>query len=407
MKRIPGLFLLILLAMPTFAQPSPADLVPQRLYVQAADLGSEAGALTTLVEYLRLELIGRTRTTPAQQASDAEVMVSVASRQQGASHTVSIRAVNINNQGITASHEYTANSLDIGQNLEQLRAAAAKINLAFPPLPPRIVEVVTERVITETQTLTVTRGTKLTLRAAPGTIIAQSGKPNLAVPEEGFLEYELAAQTTFRYTASFPGYFPLERNLFIETEDLEDNIVLEPLRRLEISGTLRYLSLVPSIGVHWFFKPGQHYLGISLENSFLHPVRVINDGVDYLDLQIQLGTRLGKPASRFRLGGSLALAGRVDVGEGYLRFSDWAAFSVLLTADLELRLTPRWAILTGIPVRLHTVNAQYGNSENTVWFETYDTGTIPFMYDMPAGVYLSPDWFLAAPEFILGLRFEL
>lgn len=393
-----------------------AELVPQTIAVQLdADISQDYLAdLEQLSAFLRLELIHVTRTTPAAADSIPDVLVKLAAGKTdtGIQLTIRTAAPAQTSNGLQWSHQTT--SLEPGFCLEFLRETARLIDAAFPPQPPKIIEVVTERIVQETETVTIVRGTRLVLLATPGTRIQPEGQPRQEVSENGRLEFELSANTTFSFTATRSGYHPLERTLFIGSEDIEDTVELEDLPRLEIVGTLRHLNLVPAIGLNWFWVPGYAWLGGMLETSFLSPDYFQGSNNDfskrlsYAELQVLTGIRLGAVDAKLRFALSAGVAGRLEIGELLIRPADWAAFSTFAGIETSYRLTSRISLYTGSQMRLLLFSDPYGLMADYQYqlFDVMDT-QLPLMTDLPPGWKVGDQWFLQLPELLVGLRIEL
>ncbi|MBU0935668.1 MAG: hypothetical protein KKI09_04480 [Spirochaetes bacterium] len=417
MKTIPLLLATLLILCGTLlpAQDA-AELVPQTVAVQL-DANSDTQYLADmeqLAAFLRLELIHLTRTTPAAVASAADVLVSLAASGSTEGFMLTIRAASPTETHDGKQWSHQSASLEPGAVLDFLRETARRIDSAFPPQPPKIIEVVTERIVQETETVTIVRGTRLVLLAAPGMRIQPDGQARQEVPESGRLEFELSANTTFSFSASRSGYHPLQKTLFVGSEDFEETIELETLPRLEIVGTLRHLNIVPAIGANWYWVPGYAWLGGMLETSLLSWDYFEGKNEDpskrlrYAELQLHTGLRLGAVDAKLRFALNAGIAGRLEIAEQLVRPADWAAFSSFAGIEASYRLTRSISLYTGSQLRLLLYNDPYGLMDD-YQYQLFDQveNALPLMTDLPPGWKVGEKWFLQLPEVLVGLRIEL
>ncbi|HAP44474.1 MAG: hypothetical protein A2087_13755 [Spirochaetes bacterium GWD1_61_31] len=386
-----------------------ANLVPQSFYVTVSEDSAEREALAILAEYLKLAIISHSRTTPAATLEAAEVQVFLSAEARGGNQVLRVLVFQEGNPTARLDRTAAVNGLEAGGNLDFLAELAKALDRSFPPQPPRVVEVVTERVVEETEVVTIVRGVVLSIDAPPGTRLTSRGQPDQIAVADQTQSYELPANSTFTFTASRHGYMPVEHTVFVGNQDLAETVTLEALPTLELVPTLHYLNLVPGIGLNWYFWPGYAYAGASLESSFLALVPIVDDSgfltIHYLELEIRGGLHFGSPADWLRFGLQLAAAGRLEIGNGRIGLADWGAFSVAGAPEVEVRLGPGWSLFLAAKTRLLLVSSPYGNT----WDPTGTTPLlIPFLSDSgDLGFWLSPIWFIQNLEMMLGARIEL
>ncbi len=383
------------------------ELVPRRAFVATVAL-ADAGQnriLEAVALFLTIEIEASTRlvVTAEEAKADLTVRLSAAPAGRGFRLSASASGPALEASGGAAPFEYAATLAELGVEASAaFRAELAKrLDAAFPPVRARVTEIVTERVVEETEVITREQGVTLTIRAPAGTLLRLPDGERALMGEDGLWTAELPQNSSFAYRAELPGHYPQNRIAFIGDSDVTDEPGFIPLNSWRFGMDIRYLNLLFVPQAEWHFMPGRAFLQLGVESSALAPVRLTDKDDDppllhYIDLQLGGGLFWGHPDDRLRTALTLGLAGRFDAGKRYFGLAAYAPLSVRAGLRLSWELNPRLSAFVEGNSRLALILAPEGANPATV------------LHPMPYGLMLLKGGaFFEWPTFFVGARYGL
>jgi hypothetical protein len=360
---------------------SVGGLAPRSVFIAAERASPNQAKLEALALFLGLELEANTRLVQAVEEDKADIVISLSATavrnafdligvatlreaQADAAQSASPAAPAPRPQ---APLRYAARVSELG--IEQARAFftefGKRLDAAYPPVPAKITEIVTERVVQETETLIIVQGAWLTVLAPAGTLLKLPAGEEAIVDDTGEWRRELEQNSSFGYRAELAGHRPQDRLVFIGADGVIEALEFEELDRWRFGLDIRYGNFVFVPQAEWFFLPGTFFIGGGIESSYLALVQSYDHDdegllVHYLDAQVSAGAYLGRADAALRSGFTLGLAARLDAGKGLFRFADYAPVSARAGLRVSWDLGRGFSALAEANVRLALVLAPEG-----------------------------------------------
>ncbi|MBN1698711.1 MAG: hypothetical protein JW881_14440 [Spirochaetales bacterium] len=149
------------------------------------------------------------------------------------------------------------------------------------------------------------QGVKVVFEAKPGTVIYGNGIEKVTVDETGLAKVECSQMETYKIRAEHSGYYPLEKNFYVETQPVK--VVLDQKKASQFAFDL-YFEQFDYFGGGFLYYIIPNYLYTELETTLFFkkifwPVE--KDGVNWeaplMHVFLSLGYYLNKEDSLFRL----------------------------------------------------------------------------------------------------------
>lgn len=346
---------------------SVGGLAPRSVFIAVDRSAPSPARLDALALFFGLELEAKTRLVQASEEAKADIIVTLsATPVRNAFDLVGLASLR-SAPGDAAPLRYAARVSDLG--IDQAKAFfaefAKRLDAAYPPVPAKITEIVTERVVQETQTLIIVQGAWLTILAPPGTLLKLPAGEEAVVDDTGEWRRELEQNSNFYYRAELAGHLPQDRLVFIGAEGVIEALEFEELDRWRFGLDIRYGNFVFVPQAEWFFVPGTFFVGGGIESSYLALAQSYDHDdesllIHYLDAQVSAGAYLGRADAALRSGFTAGLAARLDAGNGLFRFADYAPVSARAGLRVSWDLGRGFSALAEANVRLALVLAPEG-----------------------------------------------
>lgn len=334
-------------------------LAPQRVFVTHASDTAQPAKLAAIVEFLKLEIESESRLVVVPQETDADVILALSAVATRNGFDV-IGTATGRPSGV-AGPKRTARVADLNVSTARrfIIDIVKALDAAYPPVAIKVSEIVTERVVQNTEVRTTEQGVTLTVFAPAGVTLILPEDERATVDENGVWSRELPQNASFAYRAELPGFVPRSRLIFMGTEDVRDELELRPLDHWRFGLDIRYVNLILAPQAEWYWVPGSVFLSAGIESSFLAIVpsyeRDYKPLFRYIDLEVGGGLDLGKLDATLRPSLTLGLASRLDVGPGLFRFSDYGAVSMRTGLRINWAIAGPFTAFTELNSRLALV----------------------------------------------------
>ncbi len=382
---------------------SVGGLAPRSVFITVDSASPNPARLEALALFLGLELEAKTRLVQATEEAKADIIVTLSATAVRTSFDLIGVAAQRAPAGNAAPLRYSARVNDLG--IDQAKAFFAefgkRLDAAYPPVPAKITEIVTERVVQETETLIIVQGAWLTILAPPGTLLKLPAGEEAVVDDTGEWRRELEQNSSFGYRAELAGHLPQDRLVFIGADGVIEALSFEELDRWRFGLDIRYGNFVLVPQAEWFFVPGTFFVGGGIESSYLALAQSYDHDeekllVHYIDLQASAGAYLGRADAPLRSGFTLGLATRLDAGKGLFRFADYAPVSARAGLRVSWDLGKGFSAMAEANVRLALVLAPEGVDPRYI------------LVPMPLGFPLAEGLFyFEMPTIFIGGRYGL
>jgi hypothetical protein len=330
--------LLLTLLLAAAAVPLPAQeavQVPPTLYLFTSGPGPDAREERLLAElvflHLRRELAVRlvegelgaavpeedAEKTRRAAAAGADAWLELRASRQGESLSLSYRLYLLAEEALAAEERLTAPGPVSALPEDFWRTLSAAASAALPQRLQQV-EVATRVVETrEIRTLPYEVGTRVTVRARPGTRISGLTPQPLYVDAGGTAVAEVAPRATYRLQAEHWRYLPEVRKIYIGTSPETVELEQKQGTRFAVEG-LTHTKESLGTGLRYYPLPGILFAGLRVINSFqglLPPYDFQNDDDRWFSRNLYIGFNVGAYLNRQSRSLRLGLA-----AGGFVRF---------------------------------------------------------------------------------------